>query len=307
MAEIKFSTGSGGNNNMNIDGKKAGRYTVIICIIIALVILLFNSITIIHPGHIGVKIRLGTIVQSNLEEGLHLKIPFIEEIRPITIQNLYFSWSGDAYTRDSQQVNNLHLKLTYSYSPAALERLMREVGISNIESTYLFPQVQSVAKDEIGRFNAERLVQSRSEVQSNIQDRLTTILYDYGILVHEFAIENIAFEQRFLDAVQAKVVAAQEIEQMEHQTERRRVEAEQIEITAKAEAFRITTEATAEAEAIRLIQEQIAQNREYIEYLKIIQWNGILPQVIGDGVNPFVVLGADNIPAGNNRPATQSE
>jgi regulator of protease activity HflC (stomatin/prohibitin superfamily) len=90
---------------------------------------------------------------------------------------------------------------------------------------------------------------------------------------------------------------------MRHRTEEVRVEAEQIEIAAKAQAFRITTEAEAESKAIELIQAQIAQNREYIEYLKIIQWNGILPQVIGDGVNPFVVLGAENMPAA--RPVQQ--
>jgi regulator of protease activity HflC (stomatin/prohibitin superfamily) len=104
----------------------------------------------------------------------------------------------------------------------------------------------------------------------------------------------------FLDAIQAKVIAEQNVERMRHETEERRVEAEQIEIAAKAEAFRITTEAEAEAAAIELIQAQIAQNQAYIDYLKIIQWNGILPQVIGEGVNPFVVLGANDNVMGNN-------
>ena len=61
---------------------------------------------------------------------------------------------------------------------------------------------------------------------------------------------------------------------------------------AQAEADSKKIEAEAEAKAIELIQTQLANSPNYIEYLKITNWNGILPQAIGDGVNPFLVLGS---------------
>jgi regulator of protease activity HflC (stomatin/prohibitin superfamily) len=262
------------------------------------VVLLLNSFAIVTEGHIGVRYRFEEIAGDDLQPGLNFKIPFIERIQEVNIRNQVFSWAGDAYTRDTQTVNDMRLKVTYRYAQDSLTHLIQTVGIGLVEDNILLPNTQKIAKDAIGGVNAERLVQQRAEVQSKIQAELTEAVAIHGIIVTEFAIENISFDPAFEAAIQAKVIAEQDVERMRHKTEERRVEAEQIRIAAEAEATRITTEATAEAEAIRLIQEQIARNPEYIEYLKILEWNGVLPQVIGDGVNPFVVIGdTSNIPA----------
>jgi len=294
MSEIKFSTGAG--NNMSIDGKKAKKSAVIIIIIIAALIFVFNCFSIVNEGFRGVKYQFGRIVQDDMTAGLNFKIPFVEEIRQVDTRNLIFPWEGDAYTKDTQRVGDLKLKLTYRYESGKLSEIIRGVGIDNVENNYLRPNVQKIAKDEIGRVNAEMLVQTRSTVQSAIQDELTRVLAPHGIIVTEFAIENIAFEAAFLDSVQAKVMAEQDALRMVNKTAERQEEARQIVIKAQADADSIEIAAAAEAKAIELIQEQLAKSPGYIEYLKITNWNGILPQVISDGVNPFVVLGASESP-----------
>ncbi|MCL2109625.1 MAG: prohibitin family protein [Oscillospiraceae bacterium] len=295
MADIRFSTGQ--NAPPNIDGKKAGRTALLIAILVAALVLIFNSFVIVQEGYVGVKYRLGKIVTVDTEAGLKIKIPFIEEYRMVDKREQVYEFRGDAFTRDSQPVNELYLKATYRYQQDRIEEIIRDVGIEFVQDKYFVPNVQRIAKDIIGRYEAERLVQSRFEVQQQIEEELYAWLIERGVILTSFAIENINFEAKFLEAVENKVVAEQDVARMRHQTEERRIEAEQIEIAAKAEAFRITTEAEAEAAAIALIQAQIAQNVNYIEYLKIVNWNGVLPMVIGDGVNPFVVLGAnDNAP-----------
>ncbi|MCL2638472.1 MAG: prohibitin family protein [Oscillospiraceae bacterium] len=303
MAEIKFSTGGGNNNNMNIDGKKAQKWTVALIVIIGAVILLFNCFAIVEEGFIGVRYRFGAVVQDDLIPGLNFKIPFIEEIRHVEMRNQIYTFEGDAYTRDTQRVNNLRIKLTYCYDPNFMTELIQRVGINNIEARYLVPHVQKISRDTIGRTNAERLVQSRGDIQFEIQETLERELAPFGIIVTAVAIENIAFESEFEESIQRKVIAEQDAFRMENVTVMREEEAKQVVIAAEARAESAIIEAEAEARAIELIQAQIAQNREYIEYLKIMNWNGILPQVIGDGVNPFVVLGSENIPA--QRPAQQ--
>ena len=49
-------------------------------------------------------------------------------------------------------------------------------------------------------------------------------------------------------------------------------------------------EADAQAYAIQAVQKQLETSPNYIDYMKINNWNGQLPQIIGDGVNPFVNL-----------------
>jgi regulator of protease activity HflC (stomatin/prohibitin superfamily) len=304
MAEIKFSTGQG--NSMNIDGKKTQKWTVVILIIVGIVILLFNCFTIVDEGFIGVRYRFGAIVNDNLGAGLRLKIPFIEEIRPVEVRDLIYEFRGDAYTRDTQPVNELIIKVTYRYDTTRLSDLIRGVGIDNVEARYLVPNTQNIAKNVIGQVVAERLVQERTEVRDKIRADLSVALEPFGILVTEVAIENLSFSNEFEAAIQNKVIAEQRALEAENRTREREHEADQRVIAAQAEADSVLVKAEADAAAIALIQAQLTASPLYIEYLKIINWNGILPQVIGDGVNPFVVLGADNNTMNNNnRPANQ--
>jgi len=281
-----FST----NNNKPLPTVKP-RWILIITVVTVALILLLNCFTVVNEGFTGIKFQFGKIVGSNLNPGLNFKIPFIEKIEQVETRNLIYEFNGDAYTKDTQWVKDLRLKVTYRYERGKLSDLVRDVGISGIQDRYLVPNVQKHAKDAIGKVNAEMLVQERGSVQNDIQALLTNDLAPLGIIVEAFAIENIAFEAEFLTSIQNKVVAAQKALEAENVTRQRGEEKKQAIIAAEARAESVRIEAEAEATAIELIQKQIAQNRQYIEYLKIINWNGVLPQVIGDGVNPFVVLG----------------
>jgi regulator of protease activity HflC (stomatin/prohibitin superfamily) len=278
-------------------------WAVIGIIVVALIVLVVNCFAIVEEGYVGVRYRFGAVVQSDLEPGLQLKIPFVEEIRPVDMREQIYLFQGNAFTMDNQQVNDLHLRATYRFQSGRVTDIISDVGISNVQDAYFAVNLQRIAKVIIGRYDAEKLVQSRGEVQQLIEDDLAPWLLEKGVILTAFSIENINFEAAFLDAVESKIIADQRAHEAANRTNERRHEAEQRVIAAKAEADAILVKAEAEAEAIALIQEQIAQNLAYIEYLKIISWNGILPQVIGDGVNPFVVLdgtSGGNAPRNNN-------
>lgn len=287
MAEIKFSTT---NDQKDKSGKKTGKYAVIIIIVLFLLIILFNAFSIINEGFIGVKYRFGKIVQDDLSAGLNFHIPFIEEIEQVDIREQIYAVSTDAYTSDTQSVNALQLKLNYCYDGTKLSDIIRNIGISNVETKLLVPNVQKIAKDAIGKVKAEQLVQSRADVTNEIQNSLTAILSKDGIVVTAFAIENLNFDAAFEESIQAKVIAEQDALKMENKTKEKEEEAKQVVIAAQAEADSKRISAEAEADAIALIQEQLANSPNYIDYLKIERWNGELPQVVSDGVNPFVAL-----------------
>ena len=81
---------------------------------------------------------------------------------------------------------------------------------------------------------------------------------------------------------------------MQNKTVEREEEARQKVIAAQAEADSQKIKAEAEAYAIEVVQEQLAKSPNYIDYLKINNWNGELPQAIGNEINPFIVLDEDN-------------
>ena len=140
--------------------------------------------------------------------------------------------------------------------------------------------VAKIAKDEIGKVKAEELVQSRGDVQQRIENELTPLLAEKGIIVQSFAIENLSFDDAFEASIQAKVIAAQDALKMENKTKEKEEEAKQIVIQAQAEADSQKLTADAQAYAIEVVQEKLENSPNYIEYLKINNWNGVLPQVL---------------------------
>lgn len=296
MAEIKFTT----SNDKNSDSKKHGKLALVIVVIAVLLIVVLNSFSIVNEGYVGVKYRFGKIVQDNLTAGLNVHIPFVEEIEQVDIREHIYSVSTDAYTSDTQSVNALQLKLNYCYDSGKLSSIIRNIGISNVEARLLVPNVQKIAKDAIGKVKAEQLVQSRADVTNEIQNSLTEILAKDGIIVTAFAIENLNFDEAFEASIQAKVIAEQDALKMENKTKEKEEEAKQVVIAAEAEAKSKRIAAEAEADAIKAIQEQLQKSPNYIDYFRIEKWDGQLPQVVSDGVNPFIALdGTQSSAAGN--------
>lgn len=290
MAVTHFSTENNQNGNMP---KGVGAIVIIAIIVILAAILAFNSFTVVNEGFIGVKYQFGKIVDSSLSAGLNFHIPFVEEIEQVDTREQVYAVTTDAYTSDTQTVNELMLKVNYYYDGTQLSEIIRTIGIQNVETKLLVPNVAKITKDEIGKVQAEKLVQNRSDVQNSIYAKIKEALAPDGIIVTAFAIENLSFDDAFEQSIQAKVIAAQDALKMQNKTAEKEEEAKQQVIAAQADADSQKIKADAEAYAIQVVQEQIAQSPDYIEYLKISNWNGVLPQAIGTEVNPFIALDGD--------------
>lgn len=290
--------------NSSGDKKKSVSFWVLIGLItIFVLIVIFNSFSVVNEGYIGVKYQFGKIVSSDLSAGLNIHIPFIEEIQEVDTREQIYSVQTNAYTSDTQTVDQLSLKMNYYYDGTKLSEIIRSIGIGNVETKLLVPNVAKIAKNEIGKVRAEDLVQTRSEVQNAIYESLKETLEPSGIIVTAFAIENLSFDSAFEQSIQAKVIAAQDALKMQNKTAEREEEAKQKVIAAQAEADSQKIKADAEAYAIKAVQEQLQQSPNYIDYLKINNWNGELPQAIGNEVNPFFALDNKSGSSGNTSAA----
>lgn len=257
---------------------------------LVVLILLLSCFKIIPEGHIGVKYQLGAIVSSDLAAGPHLKLPFIQSIKTVDVREQVYEATTSAYTRDTQTVESIQVKLNYVYDSSQLSNIIRTIGIENVESKLIIPQVNSVLKNAIGQFKAEDLVQGRSSLQEQVESELRQALALNGITVTAFNIESIDFEDAFEQAVRLKVEAEQEALRAQNETVLKEEEAKQRVIAAEAEAESQRIAAEAEAYAIELIQRQLKSSPQYIQLKMVEKWNGEWPQVMGESVNPFVSL-----------------
>lgn len=249
-----------------------------------------TSCSIIPEGKVGVKYRLGTIVSDNLSAGLHMSLPFVESVKKVDIREQIYETNTTAYTKDTQTVENVQVKLNYQYDQSELSALIRTIGIDNVETKLIIPQLNSILKNAVGKYKAEELVQNRSALQEMVEDDLRESLAMNGIIVTALNIENIDFEDSFEEVIRQKVAAEQEALRVQNETVAKEEQAKQTVIAAQAEADSKKIEAEAEAYAIELIQKQLQASPEYIKLQMVEKWNGQWPQVMGNDINPFVVM-----------------
>jgi regulator of protease activity HflC (stomatin/prohibitin superfamily) len=280
---------------------KIGLGVVITVAVIAVIIVgvAFTSVKTITSGSKGVLLSWGK-VSGILDEGLHLIMPFRDSIVIMNTQTQKIeSVDQSCGTFDIQEVY-VDITVNYRLNPLAVDVIYADLR-QDYSSRIVKPNVEESIKATTSDFTAEELLQKRESVKSRFKDILSQRLQEYNIEVVDVAITNYRFNQQFLDATNNKVIALQEAEKAKNELETIRYEAQQQVIqaeaaanatiaTATAEATARIIEAESQAESIRLVQEQLAQNPEYIQYLTVIGWDGKLPYFLGSDVMPFFQL-----------------
>lgn len=263
-----------------------GKVVKYIAIFIAVLILLswLNPFVVINAGHRGVITTFGKVNQIVLEEGLHFRIPIMQQVKEINVQIQKGEGDGDAASRDLQQVH-AKIALNYHLIPSRVAETYQLIGdLNSVGDRIIIPAVQEATKATTAKYTAEELISKRPEVRDQISQFMRDRLLRHGIQIDEFSIVNFRFSESFNQAIEAKTTAEQLKLKAEKDLERIRVEAEQKIASAKAEA-----------ESLRLQKQEITPDllklRE-IENQRVAleKWDGHLPQVTGGSI-PLVNLG----------------
>lgn len=258
-------------------------------LLVALVLFVASTTT-VGDGYTGVLYHFGELRSTDVGKGLKFHAPFVESIEKVDIKEQLVEGTANAYTSDGQVIENIEYSVNYSYDLSKLDNLIRTVGINNVRTKLIDPNVNSVMKNVIGKYKAEVLIQNRSECQENVESTLRDTLTAYGLYINSFNLKNLDFEDSFEEAVRLKVEMEQKAQTAQNETVLKQEEASQRVIAAKADADAAKLAADAEAYAIEVIQQQLAQSPNYVELQKVQKWNGEFPQIMGNSVNPFITL-----------------
>ena len=245
---------------------------VIPCVIAFFVlIVLLNCFTVVDAGHTGVVVTLGQVKEGTLQEGIHLKIPFIQQIVKIDNRIVKLEVQTEAFSKDLQTVTTT-LAINYRVDVNKSNSIYKNIG-AKYEDVLVTPAVNEVLKAITARYTAEESVTNRALISEGLVEGLNEKLNDLGLYVTDVNIINFDFSEAFINAIEEKQVAQQKL--LKAETEK------QTAITnAQAEAETIRIKAEAEAEANRTISESLTE--AILENNKIQKWNGELPQVVGE-------------------------
>ena len=278
------SSKSGGNTN-TIKGIAAG---VIILIIIGVVAT--ASVKIVDSGHRGVLLHWDAVDLTNppLEEGLHFVVPFQDDVVNIEVRTLKYASEARSASKDLQTVETT---VTVNYHPdkEAIHRLYKNLGL-DYENRVIQPAIEETVKQVTANYNAEELITKRPLVKDDIEFSIRERLNQFDVVTEVISITDFEFSSLFSRAIESKVEAEQKALQAENDLRRIEVEARQREANAIGLANANIAEAKGEAEAIAIINQALAQNPNYLEWLKTQAWDGKLPLVVGSGGTPFIQI-----------------
>ncbi len=85
--------------------EKAPKLIVLGVIVLALIAVLFNCFTVVQAGHTGVVVTLGKVNEGVLQEGVHFKAPFVQEVVKIDNRIVKLEVETEAFSKDLQTVN----------------------------------------------------------------------------------------------------------------------------------------------------------------------------------------------------------
>ena len=252
--------------------------TLIVIILLVLIVdLAASSMTVVQAGHTGVVVTLGKVDEGVLQEGLHFKIPFVQEIVMIDNRITKLEVSTEAFSKDLQTVSTT-LAINYRVDTSKSYSIYKNIGRS-YESVLVIPAVNEVLKAITAQYTAEQSVTNRTLVSDGLIAGLNEKLNEIGLYVTDVNILNFDFSDAYINAIEEKQVAQQQLLKAETEKQTAITNAE-----AEAEAMKIRAEA--EAEANRILSESITP--ELTEYYKIEKWDGKLPLFAGGEATPIL-------------------
>jgi regulator of protease activity HflC (stomatin/prohibitin superfamily) len=239
-------------------------------------LIVFESITVVPAGHIGVQVTLGEVNQQTLTEGMHFVNP-ISRVKEVEVRLVTTKLEkASAGTKDLQQIHT-DIVMNYRIDGSKAAHIYKEFGF-DLQDRVILPALSESLKAVTAHYTSEELITKRDVVSGQVKEEVAGKLVKYGVEVGDISLVNFGFSEEYQRAIESKVVATQSKLKAEQDLQRIEVEAKQ-EI-AKAEG---------RAKAIQIETQAINSQggASYVQLKAIERWDGKLPTTSGGAV-PFI-------------------
>ena len=252
----------------------------------------------------GVILRNGAVV-GTAQPGLGFKIPMFDSVEKISVRTVTWTWDKmNSYSFD-QQPADLKISVTLRAAPEKVADLYsRFGGLETAVKQVVGPVVNQQVKIVFGRYTAVRAIQERGVLNGAIRDSIVAALKDDSMVVIESVqLENIEFSHAYLQSIEQRMLAEVEVQKLQQNAEREKVQAQIVVTKATAEANAIRQRAQAESEAITLRGnaeataisargKALGDNPHLVTLVQAEKWNGVLPvTMVPGGTVPMITIG----------------
>jgi regulator of protease activity HflC (stomatin/prohibitin superfamily) len=251
--------------------------------------LLFASWYQVDQGERAVVLRFGQLVGTS-EPGLHFKLPWVDTVRMISVQNQNNRYTNlEAYSRDQQPAN---LTVSVTYVVVDPSELYTQYGdLETAVRRLIDPRLTAGIKTIFGQYDAVRAIQERAALNNDFGTAATAAIDGGPINIISVQIENIDFSDAYEQSVEQRMLAQVEIQKREQNLRTTEVEAQIARTKAEGEAEATRLRGEAEASAIRARAEALRMNADLVQLQAVEKWDGKLPTtMVPSTALPFIDL-----------------
>ena len=234
------------------------------------VIVLFNCVTRIGTGNVGVLTLFGRVTGETLSEGIHLINP-LKTVNEMSIRSQSVKESASVPSSEGLMMA-LDTSLIYHLNPDRAADVFQKLG-PHYEDVVVEPSLRSAIREATASHSANALYSGeRDLVAKQIFDSLTTQLTSRGMVIENVLLRDIQLPATLKQSIELKQQAEQEALAMNFRLQKE---------TQEAQRKRI------EAQGVRDFQQIVAQGITP----SLLEWKGIeATETLAKSANTKVVV-----------------
>lgn len=249
-------------------------------IVLSVAILCTSCFTVIRPGEVGLKRRLGRIVDKTFTPGLYPYNFFATAIIKVPVRTQNLIVTEELPTKEGLNVT-AEFSIIYHLKPDKAKTIVETIGLK-YDEVVITSVLRSAAPNVTSKFLAKDLYTGeRINIAKGIADSITHVIGDRGVVIEAVLLKSIKLPAGLARSIEQKLQAEQEAQQMEFILQREKKEAERKII---------------EAEGIKKSQQIITEglNPLIIQYksidaFKLLSTSPNTKIVVTDGKTPFLI------------------
>lgn len=264
---------------------------------ILLLLILFNSFTIVPTGFTGIRTTFSQINPNPAEPGFNFKIPFVERIHLVNNKQQDITFSSKVWGETIEKTPLYAADITVSYTILPEASSWLYANITNPSKPIDEKITASAIKSAMVQLSTEEATK-RSVIEpltlTCLQEAINDKFGANHIIINAIVINNMDFEESYNAAIAERSIASQrkQTQAIENETNLQKAETEKAialtkaqadaetkRIAAEAEANATLIQAEAQAEANHKLANSITENILFNQLIE--RWNGTLPTALG--------------------------
>jgi membrane protease subunit HflC len=247
---------------------------------LVVVLLVLSSVYIIPETHRGVLLRFGELVETDIQAGIHFKVPVIDQVRRFDVRVLTTDLPSRQYLTIEKKPLDVDSYLAWQIRD--VDQYYRATGGDEVRArSLLSSRVDNGLRDEFGVRTMHEVVSGqRDELMQTLRDRVSeATLREFGVEVVDIRVKGIELPESVRENVFRRMAAERDKLAQEFRSRGRelgegiRADADRQRTVILAEAFARAEETRGEGDGVaaQIYADAYTEDREFYKFYRSLE------------------------------------